>query len=234
MDSRAQVIVFSSQKGGSGKTTLSGHIAVQARLSGCDRIGIVDTDPQQSLSDWHQAREEDDLHLKFGDGESIARDIQELRDLGVSLIVVDTPPAANASIASIVRHADLVCIPARPSPHDLRSVGKTIDLVEPLRKPMIFVLNGAPVRAMITRQAALSLCQYGTVAPVIIHNRVDFASSMSDGWTAMEIDPEAKSSEEMRKLWDYIAGRIDRKLSLKSKMQTATASPEPSMATPTG
>ena len=47
MDSRAQVIVFSSQKGGSGKTTLSGHIAVQARLSGCDRIGIVDTDPQQ-------------------------------------------------------------------------------------------------------------------------------------------------------------------------------------------
>ena len=147
MNSQASVLGFASQKGGSGKTTLSGHIAVQAQLSGAGPVGIVDTDPQQSLAQWHHEREADDLHLKVSDSANIGRDIQVLRDIGVSLIVVDTPPAATAAIASIIKHADLVCIPARPSPHDLRAVGRTIEIVEAFRKSMIFVLNGAPRNA---------------------------------------------------------------------------------------
>lgn len=221
MTPRASVIVFASQKGGSGKTTLSGHIAVQAQMVGAGPVAVVDTDPQRSLAEWRYAREDTDLLLKVSDGDNIERDIQELRDQGAALIIVDTPPAVTSTIGSIVRQADLVCIPARPSPHDLRAVGRTIDIVESHHKAMIFVLNGAPVRAMITREAALSLCQHGTVAPVIIHNRVDFAASMTDGLTAMELDQDSRSSVEMGALWDYIALRLSKSLGIKGKNKAA-------------
>jgi chromosome partitioning protein len=57
-------------------------------------------------------------------------------------------------------------------------------------------------------EAAVALSQHGTVAPVTIYNRTDFAASMIDGRTVMEIEPEGKSAEEVRGLWDYIYQRL--------------------------
>ena len=42
-----RVLALASQKGGSGKTTLSGHLAVQAQLSGAGPVCLIDIDPQQ-------------------------------------------------------------------------------------------------------------------------------------------------------------------------------------------
>ena len=50
-------IVCTSQKGGSGKTTLSGHLAVEASRSGAGEIALIDTDPQGSLAHWWNARQ---------------------------------------------------------------------------------------------------------------------------------------------------------------------------------
>ena len=46
------VLVLASQKGGSGKTTLSGHLAVEADHAGIGPVALLDTDPQGSLSHW--------------------------------------------------------------------------------------------------------------------------------------------------------------------------------------
>jgi chromosome partitioning protein len=83
-------------------------------------------------------------------------------------------------------------------------------LAEGLNTPLIFVVNGATPRARITSEAAIALSQHGTLAPSVIHQRVDFASSMIDGRTAMELSPASKSSEEISKLWTYIQDRISR------------------------
>lgn len=56
----------------------------------------------------------------------------------------------------------------------------------------------------------MALSQHGTVAPVTIHHRVDFASSMVDGRTVMEIDPTSKSSAEIEALWSYIQDRLEK------------------------
>ncbi len=101
-------------------------------------------------------------------------------------------------------------IPTRPSPHDLRAVGATVELAEGLGTPLVFVVNGATPRARITGEAAIALSQHGTLAPSILHQRVDFAASMIDGRTVMELNSSSRSSEEMVKLWDYINTRIDR------------------------
>ena len=41
-----KTIVINSQKGGSGKTTLCAHLAVQAEQSGDGPVYLIDTDPQ--------------------------------------------------------------------------------------------------------------------------------------------------------------------------------------------
>jgi len=50
------VIAFLSQKGGSGKTTLSVHTAVAAEATG-ERVCVIDADPQESATAWASARE---------------------------------------------------------------------------------------------------------------------------------------------------------------------------------
>ena len=52
-----KVIGVLSQKGGSGKTTISIHLAVSAAMEG-KKVAIIDTDPQKSAVAWGEARDE--------------------------------------------------------------------------------------------------------------------------------------------------------------------------------
>jgi chromosome partitioning protein len=204
-------LVIASQKGGSGKTTLSGHLAVEAEKAGAGPVALIDTDPQGSLSDWWNARKASTpLFVKVGSLE-LEDALEKLRESGVKLAVIDTPPAITGAISNVVACADLVIVPTRPSPHDLRAVGATVDIAEDRGKPVVFVINDATARARITSDTAVALSQHGTVAPVMIHNRVDFAASMVDGRTVGEVTADSKSAEEIHRLWAYVADRLNRK-----------------------
>ena len=85
-----------------------------------------------------------------------------------------------------------------------------MDLVERTGKPLVFVVNAATPRAKISFDAAVALSQHGTVAPVMIHQRTDFASSMIDGRTVMEADPNSKSAKEIETLWGYLSDRLEK------------------------
>lgn len=202
-----RILALVSQKGGVGKTTLAGHLAVEAERGG-NSVAVLDTDPQGSLAAWWNSREaETPLFVKSSLAE-LRQQLTELETMGIDLVVIDTPPAITAHIQLVVACSDLILIPARPSPHDLRAVGGTIELVEPTGKPMIFVVNGATQRARITADAAIALSQHGTVAPTIVHHRVDFANSMIDGRTVGELDANSNSAKEVAELWTYVNTRL--------------------------
>ena len=205
-----QIIVLASQKGGSGKTTLSGHLAVEAERSGAGPVALIDTDPQASLAHWWNARASSSPAFAKIAIDELEEGLEHLRQSGFRLAVIDTPPAITHSISQVVSHADLVIIPARPSPHDLRAVGATVDLCERAGKPLIFVVNAATPKAKITAEAAVALSQHGTVAPITLHHRTDFAASMIDGRTVMEVDPDGRSAQEVAALWHYMADRLER------------------------
>jgi chromosome partitioning protein len=205
-----RVMALSSQKGGSGKTTLSGHIAVQAELAGDGPVVIMDMDPQGSLSDWWNERQAPAPAFAQTSISRLHADLEQLKSQGFKLAIIDTPPAITLAIQSVIQVAELIVIPTRPSPHDLRAAGATVELVERAGKPLVFVVNAATPRAKITFEAAVALSQHGTVAPVTIHHRTDFASSMIDGRTVMEVDPNGKSAKEVRELWSYIADRLEK------------------------
>ena len=136
-----RVLALSSQKGGSGKTTLSGHLAVQAQRAGAGPVCLIDIDPQGSLADWWNEREAEMPAFAQTTVARLAADLEVLRQQGFRLAVIDTPPAITMAIQSVIQVAELVVIPTRPSPHDLRAVGATVDLCERAGKPLIFVVN---------------------------------------------------------------------------------------------
>ena len=205
-----RVIVCASQKGGSGKSTLAGHIAVEAARNSDRPVAIIDTDPQASLAKWWNARRAPDPSFIQSVYSNLLHDLDQARADGFGLVVIDTPPSVTHAISQVVSFADLVVAPTRPSPHDIRAVGPTIDIAEAHGKPLVFVLNAANPQARITAEAAVALSQHGVVSPVTIHNRVDFAASMIDGRTVMEIDPHCQSAQEIAGLWRYLQQRLDR------------------------
>jgi chromosome partitioning protein len=101
-------------------------------------------------------------------------------------------------------------IPTKPSPHDLRAVGATLDIVENLQKPLVFVVNDATPRARITSDTAVALSQHGTVAPVCICHRTIYATSMIHGQTVVETQPGTPAALEISDLWQYVYARIDK------------------------
>jgi chromosome partitioning protein len=205
-----RVLAMASQKGGSGKTTLSGHLAVQAQLAGAGPVVLIDIDPQGSLADWWNEREAELPAFAHTTVARLAGDLELLRQQGFRLAVIDTPPAITMAIQSVINVAELIVIPTRPSPHDLRAVGATVDLCERGGKPLLFVVNAATPKAKITYEAAVALSQHGTVAPVTLHHRTDYAASMIDGRTVMEVDPTGRSAQEVTELWSYISDRLEK------------------------
>ena len=202
------VIVLASQKGGAGKTTLARHLAVEAERAGHGPVVLIDADPQGGLAGWWNRRVAA-TPVFFASGlAELPQHIAQARAGGFELVVIDTPPQATSLIAAVVALADLVLIPARPSPDDLDAVGRTVDIAESAHKPMVFVINGATKHARITGQAAIALSQSGTVATATLHHSVALPTSGIDGRTVGELDASSNSAREIAELWKYVYARL--------------------------
>ena len=203
-----KVIVLASQKGGVGKTTLTGNLAVAAELAGDGPSVLIDTDPQGSLSAWWNARQAESPALAPATLAGLGTKLKGLEAAGYAYAVVDTPPAITDAIKAVVALADLVLIPVKPSPHDLRAVGRTVEIAREGGKGFCFVVTQAKANALLTVQAMAALSEHGVVAPAVMHDRVDYASSMTDGRTVQESDPKGRSAAEMAALWKFVKGRL--------------------------
>ncbi|MBF0509443.1 MAG: ParA family protein, partial [Deltaproteobacteria bacterium] len=114
-----KTIVLASQKGGVGKTTLAAHLAVAAEKAGDGPCVLIDTDPQASLAEWWNGRTADTPKFAPVTLKELSDKLALLDAAGFTYAFVDTPPAITESIRTVVKLADFVLIPTRPSPHDL-------------------------------------------------------------------------------------------------------------------
>jgi len=204
-----KTIVFASQKGGAGKTTLAAHLAVAAVKAGDGPCVLIDTDPQASLTDWWNGREDETPAFAPVTLKELSCKLAALAQAGFAFAFIDTPPAITESISAVVAQADFVLIPTRPSPHDLRAVGRTVELAALAHRPFAFAVTQAKPNSRLTVQAMAALSAHGVVAPAIVHDRVDFASSMIDGRTVLEIDPRGRSAGEVVELWTFVKARMN-------------------------
>src|ERR1017187_3131317 len=197
-------IVINSQKGGSGKTTLCAHLSVEAERAGNGPVFLIDTDPQGTLTTWHEKRQAETpqrVELPF---DGIAEGLRRLRERNASFCFIDTAPSRTDETAALFDLADLVIVPIRPSPSDLWAASATVELLKRDNVPYLFVLNQVKANAGITAQAAASLSHYGPVAETFIGDRVPYAAAMTDGRTALELTPKGPAALETAALWKNI------------------------------
>jgi len=202
-----KTILIAAQKGGAGKTTLARNLAVAASLDR-QRVLCLDLDPQASLRSWWESREADTPAMLDRDPPSDTLG-NALKAAGeqFDICIIDTPPAAVQWLSVAMKAADLVVIPVRPSPDDLRAVGATIAAVNQANIPFIFALSQTP-RARITEEAARVLAQHGRVAPVNIAQRVSYAETGATGQGVMETS-DTKAKEEIEAIWGYVKGILN-------------------------
>lgn len=213
-----KTILVTSQKGGSGKTMLAAHLAVEAERTGDAPAWIIDTDRQATLTRWHERRKADapqrgDVRL-----EKIMTGLATLAGQGAAYCFIDTAPTISAQTAALIDLADLVIIPVRPSPSDLWAVTETVQLVKDADKPFLFVITQAKPQAIITAQAIAALSEHGRVAKSFIADRVAYAAAMTGGNTAPEIAPRGPAAEEIATLWIELKSCFNEKLKTAKKV----------------
>lgn len=203
----ARLIVVAAQKGGAGKTTLARNLALAFAEAG-KPAALIDLDPQGSLTAWWNRRGRDAPPLLTGQAADLPRLLEALAGAGVELLIADTPPAASAWIGHALRLASLVVVPCRPSPDDLDALGPTLDLLEAARAPFLAVVTQAKPKTRLALEAVPVLAQHGRVAPVVIHDRVAFASASIAGAGVTEHEPEGPAAAEVRALAKYVLTQL--------------------------
>ena len=196
-----KTILITSQKGGSAKTMLAAHLAVEAERAGDGPAWLIDTDRQATLTLWHQRRKDETparLEVPFP---RIAAGIAKLAAQGAAFCFIDTAPTLSDQTKALLDCADLVLIPVRPSPSDLWSVADTVERVVAAGKPFLFVITQAKPQAKITAQAVAALSNHGRVAQSFVADRVTYAAAMTGGNTAPEVAPKGPAAEEISALW---------------------------------
>lgn len=119
------VIVFGSQKGGTGKSTGATNLAVALAHDGRDVL-LLDADPQHTASRWHSRRMEEApnkpiIHCVQRCGQNLIPTIRDLmKRYGV--IVVDTGGHDSVEFRSAVMMANRVIVPSRPSQADIETL----------------------------------------------------------------------------------------------------------------
>ena len=199
-------------KGGSGKTTLAIHLAAAASNAGKVSC-IIDTDPQATAAAWGDWRAGGDPEVITTPPARLAKTIEEAAKLGAEVIVIDTPPHADAAAREAVKASDLVLIPTRPRAFDLHAIQTTAELVSYAAKPAFVVFNAGPARGMqLFAEAGAIVENLGLkVCPVTLADRAAFHHSTAAGKVASEADPQGKAAGEADALWEWVCQQVGMK-----------------------
>ncbi len=199
------VIAILSQKGGTGKTTLSLHLAVAAERAG-HVAAVIDLDPQASAAGWKDSRPGETPVVVPIPATRLPQALDLARGAGAEIVLLDTAPHSSDVALAAAEAADMVLIPCRAGILDLRAIGATARLAKMAGKPAYVILNSMPPRATnIIADAIEAVRVHGLdVAPITIQQRVAYAHALTAGQTAAEYEPEGKAAEEMAQLYDWL------------------------------
>ncbi len=116
-------VAILSQKGGSGKTTLTLHLAVASGRAG-KAAAVIDLDPQASAAGWKDSRPGEAPVVVPVPPSRLPHALQAAKSGGAQLTLIDTAPHAAEAALAAAEAADLILIPCRPGILDLRAIGE--------------------------------------------------------------------------------------------------------------
>jgi chromosome partitioning protein len=203
------IIAITGRKGGVGKTTLCGNLAAELMALG-RTVALLDTDPQQSLVAW--AGLGSGLLSKCVEAVETSRPERfrarvEQVSKTVERLLIDTPPgfADPALLASLV--ADIVLLPAGPSPLDIMAAKDALAVTREAReqrggkKPLVrFVPSKVLGQTTLGRDLSGTLEELGEKVLPGIGQRIAVAEAALQGLTIGEYAPGSTAHEEFQAL----------------------------------
>lgn len=208
-----KTISFVSQKGGTGKTTLSVHMATIAHNRGY-KVLLADLDPQKSSFEWSKARKSAGPVTRSFKSGALFYAQSEARKLGFDMMIVDTPAATLDLSLDAARLSDLCVLVSRPTIIDFRAMKDLAGLIRALPIASALVLNQAPPQRLGKEMSVVSeninlLFELGIhLAPVAMRARQVYQSSFGNGLSAAEIQNHSPAASETNRLWSYIESRL--------------------------
>jgi chromosome partitioning protein len=204
-----KTVAILSQKGGSGKTTLSLHLAVAAHQAGHVAV-VIDLDPQASAAGWKDSRKDEVPVVISVPASRLPQAIHAANSGGAEIAFLDTAPHSGDVALAAAEVANLVLIPCRPGILDLRAIGTTARIVKLAGKSAYVVLNTVPPRAPnILADARAAVAVHGlNVAPVALQQRAAYAHSLTAGLTAQEYEKDGKARDEITSLYTWLLSVI--------------------------
>jgi chromosome partitioning protein len=203
-------VAILNQKGGSGKSTLTLHLAVASERAG-RAAAVIDLDPQASATGWKDSRAAETPAVVPVPSTRLPHALEAARAGGAALALIDTAPHASDVALAAAEAADLVLIPCRPGILDLRAMGTTARAIKLAGKPAFVVLNAMPPRAPnVLADAIAAVAVHGLqVAPFTMQQRAAYAHSLTAGQTAQEYEPLGKAAEEIAQLYAWLRRQLD-------------------------
>ncbi len=207
-----KIIALAAAKGGVGKSTPAAALSVAAAANRPGaRVGVIDLDPQGSLTRWWNARALPAPLLVRLAPEGLARARAAIREARLDLLVLDCRPGFSSILERAVAAADLVLVPTGPGELDLAAVASAAGMAERAGAPFRFALNRAVFRSRLAGSAVAVLRERGRLLAAPVHQRVAIAAAMAGGRTALETEPGGAAARELAALWpavrEALAGR---------------------------
>lgn len=198
-----RVVAVFSQKGGSGKSTVSIHLAVMAGRG--HKVLLVDADPQGTVSAWGAQRSKPEPMVVHAGSETLAEVLSVAKLEQYELVIVDCPPHAIAGTAAMLRLVDHVVVPVQPTMPDLAATRRSVALISAAHRPLSFVINRAPPRAAEVLQAQEALADAGPVSPTSFGDRRAYARALTDSLAVSEYaKDDDKAVVEVLRYWLWL------------------------------
>lgn len=197
------ITVIGNLKGGTGKSTVTFNLAVWLALND-HKVKIYDLDPQATLSDVADIREEDEYEPVV----SVSNRINDIKSETAEHILIDIGTADTDAMKKAISITDRIIVPVPPSQADIwstqRFIKMVIDIYGKNKMPqMLGFVNRADthigVRETGEAEDALKILPHIDLIGTRLYQRTTYRRSFSEGLAVFELEPKGKAAAEVNK-----------------------------------